>query len=76
MSEPFESSLRQPAFVNFVPAAPREAIERPWELAPVSLPVKRTIMAGAFLALYAAAYFGAGYATLTIIERAWSALLN
>jgi len=76
MSEPFESSLQENAFVPFLPAPSRDAVARRWESAPASLPMKRSFAAGAFLAVYLAAYIGVGFAGVALLERAWSAIFQ
>jgi hypothetical protein len=76
MSEPYESSLQDSAFIQFLPARSRDAAGRQWESAPTELPMKRTFAAGAFLLFYLAAYLGVGFAGVTLIEHAWSALFR
>jgi len=76
MSEPFESSLQENTFVSFLPAPSREVVAQRWESAPASLPMKRSFAAGAFLAVYLAAYIGMGFAGVALLERAWSAIFQ
>lgn len=76
MAEPYESTLRESAFVPFLPAPPRESVARRWESAPTHLPMKRSLAAGGFLLLYLAAYIGVGFAGVTLVEYAWSAIFR
>jgi len=76
MAEPYESALQETAFVQFLPPPPRDSVARRWESAPKNLPVKRSFAAGGFLLLYLAAYIGVGYAGVTLVEQAWSAIFR
>lgn len=76
MAERYESALRDSAFVQFLPTASREPVAWRWESAPTKLPMKRSLAAGGFLLLYLAVYIGVGYAGVTLVEHAWSAILR
>ena len=74
MGQPVESSLQQSGFVPLLPATSRDMVMRRWESAPKSISMKRSFAAGAFLAVYLAAYIGAGFAGVALCEYAWSAI--
>jgi hypothetical protein len=76
MSEPLESSLEQSAFAQFLPALPNDAGPRQWKSAPVHISIKRSLIAGALLIFYMAAYVVVGFAGITVIERFWSAVVH
>lgn len=76
MSESCESSLPETSFVQFFPVSSPDAAVRRWESAPRSLPIKHSFAAVAFLFGYLAAYIGAGFAAVMLLERAWSAIFN
>jgi len=76
MNEPYESSLQSRAFVPVVPSGPVIRVERPWEDSPGKLSLKRSIAACGFLVFYLAAYLGAGYAGIVIVEKIWSLLFR
>jgi hypothetical protein len=69
MSESMESSLQNSTFIPLVPARSRDAIRQ--SRPPRHLPVKRSVVACAFLLLYLAAYMGVGYVGITVAEKAW-----
>jgi hypothetical protein len=76
MSESFESSLQSRTFIPIVPARSRDAIRQSRPSRPTQLPVKRSVIACAFLLLYLAAYMGVGYVGITVAEKAWLTLFR
>lgn len=74
MAESYESTLQSSAF-PFMSDRPA-VIERRWEPAPTNLPKKRSVIACAFLLAYAAAFAAVGYAGITVIGYAWSAIFE
>jgi hypothetical protein len=75
MAESFESTLQSNAF-PFMSDRHAAAVERRWEKAPTNLPKKRSLIACAFLLAYAAVFVAVGYAGITVIGYAWSAIFQ
>jgi len=76
MAEPLESSFQEGVLAPFLPPRPAGILVRRWQSPPKIVPIKRSVAAGAFLAIYVAAYLVAGFASIALVEHAWSAIFQ
>ncbi len=76
MAEPLESSFQESVLTPFLPPRPTGIVVRRWESPRKGLPIKRSIAAGVFLAVYVAAYMAVGFASIALVECIWSAIFQ